>query len=43
MREILTSDFEAANIQYIKFWLMDPFVEDPENEGGDLYLTSDNI
>jgi cell surface protein SprA len=29
MREILTSDFEAANIQYIKFWLMDPFVEDP--------------
>ncbi len=38
MREILTSDFEAANIQYIKFWLMDPFVEDPDNEGGDLYF-----
>jgi cell surface protein SprA len=38
MREILTSDFEAANIQYIKFWLMDPFVEDPDNQGGDLYF-----
>ncbi len=38
MREILTSDFEAANIQYIKFWLMDPFAEDPENQGGDLYF-----
>ena len=43
MREILTSDFEAANIQYIKFWLMDPFVEDPENEGGDLYFNLGQI
>ncbi len=30
MREVLTSDFETANIQYIKFWLMDPFVENPD-------------
>jgi hypothetical protein len=29
MREVLTSDFETANIQYIEFWLMDPFTEDP--------------
>jgi cell surface protein SprA len=43
MREILTSDFEAANIQYIKFWMMDPFVEDPENEGGDLYFNLGQI
>jgi cell surface protein SprA len=27
MREVLTSDFETANVQYIKFWIMDPFVE----------------
>lgn len=40
MREVLTSDFETANIQYIKFWLMDLFVENPGQEGGDLYLTS---
>lgn len=43
MREILTSDFETANIQYIKFWVMDPFVEDPNLNGGDLYINLGNI
>ena len=43
MREVLTSDFETANIQYIKFWLMDPFVEDPTHEGGELYINLGNI
>jgi len=43
MREIVTSDFEAANIQYIKFWLMDPFVENPDHTGGDLYFNLGNI
>ena len=43
MREVLTSDFETANIQYVKFWLMDPFVENPNQEGGDLYINLGNI
>ncbi|NMC39699.1 MAG: cell surface protein SprA, partial [Bacteroidales bacterium] len=43
MREVLTSDFETANIQYIKFWLMDPFVENPDHRGGDLYFNLGNI
>ncbi|MCX6256148.1 MAG: cell surface protein SprA [Bacteroidia bacterium] len=43
MREVLTSDFETANIQYVKFWVMDPFVENPNNEGGDLYINLGNI
>ncbi|MGD0582333.1 MAG: cell surface protein SprA [Bacteroidales bacterium] len=43
MREILTSDFESANIQYIEFWLMDPFVEDPTHTGGDLYFNLGDI
>jgi cell surface protein SprA len=43
MREVLTSDFETANIQYIQFWVMDPFVEDPEKTGGDLYINLGNI
>jgi cell surface protein SprA len=43
MREIVTSDFEASNIQYIKFWLMDPFVENPDHSGGDLYFNLGNI
>jgi cell surface protein SprA len=43
MREVLTSDFENANIQYIEFWMMDPFVEDPDSRGGDLYFNLGNI
>jgi len=40
MREITTSNFESANIAYIEFWLMDPFIYDTLNtdEGGDLYF-----
>ncbi len=38
MREIQTSDFETSNVEYIEFWLMDPFVEDTLNPGGDLYF-----
>ena len=33
-RALTTTDFEAANIEYIQFWLMDPFNEDSENESG---------
>ena len=43
MREVLTSDFETANIQYVKFWVMDPFVENLNHEGGDLYINLGNI
>ncbi len=45
MREIQTTDFENANIEYIEFWMMDPFVYDSlgENEGGDLYFNLGEI
>jgi len=43
MREVLTSDFESANIQYVEFWLMDPFVDNNDAEGGDLYFDLGNI
>jgi cell surface protein SprA len=45
MREIQPSDFEANNIQFIEFWLMDPFVEDSLNRlrGGDMYFNLGNI
>lgn len=32
------SNFEALNISYIEFWLMDPFVYDKNPNGGDLYF-----
>ncbi len=33
MRRIESSDFEASNIEYMEFWLMDPFTEDANNKG----------
>ncbi len=43
MRKLDTSDFETANIEYIEFWLLDPFIysnEEPDanDYGGDLYI-----
>ena len=40
MRKLENTDFEKANIEYIEFWLMDPFLTNPEAayEGGDLYI-----
>ncbi len=43
MRKILTNDFEAANIEFIDFWLMDPFVYDTTQSGGDLYFDLGDI
>ena len=43
-RALTTTDFEAANIEYIQFWLMDPFNEDSENiSGGDFYINIGNV
>ncbi len=43
MRKLETNDFEAANIEYIEFWLLDPFIYTRETAeaglyGGDLYI-----
>ncbi len=43
MSRVQTSDFEAANVEYITFWLMDPFSEDSLNKGGDLYFNLGDI
>jgi len=46
MRKIETSDFEAANVEYIEFWMMDPFAMDSinnPNPGGDLYFNLGNV
>ncbi|MFO7935761.1 MAG: cell surface protein SprA [Bacteroidales bacterium] len=42
-REIYSSDFEQANVEFIEFWLMDPFVDMPGHSGGDLYFNLGNI
>ncbi len=43
MSKVQTSDFEAANVEYITFWLMDPFSEDSLNAGGELYFNLGDI
>lgn len=45
MRKMDNTDFETGNIETIRFWMMDPFL-DPENpnyEGGDLYINLGEI
>lgn len=44
-RRMATRDFEAANIEYIEFWLMDPFVDDTTatSQGGELYFNLGEI
>ncbi|MDE6811458.1 MAG: cell surface protein SprA, partial [Muribaculaceae bacterium] len=45
MRKMDNTNFENSNVEYIQFWMLDPFL-DPENpnlEGGDLYFNFGEI
>ena len=45
MRRLDNTNFEQSNIEYVQFWLMNPFL-DPDNpnyEGGDLYFNFGEI
>ncbi|HHG85385.1 MAG TPA: cell surface protein SprA, partial [Bacteroidetes bacterium] len=39
------TDFEAANFEFIEFWMMDPFLDDPNNpnKGGEFFLNLGQI
>lgn len=44
MRKLDNTNFETSNIEYIQFWLMDPYLEEGDtNEGGDLYFNLGEI
>lgn len=45
MRKMDNTNFENSNVEYIQFWLMDPFLdeENPNKEGGDLYFNFGEI
>ena len=45
MRKIDNPNFDTANVEYIQFWLMDPFLDpdNPNTEGGDLYFNLGEI
>ncbi|MDO1502426.1 cell surface protein SprA [Winogradskyella maritima] len=42
-RQITTTDFEQANVEYIDFWVQDPFLDNPTNPGGKLTINLGNI
>ncbi len=33
-RQLTTTDFEQSNVEYIEFWIQDPFLDNPANPGG---------
>lgn len=43
MRQLDYTDFETQNIETLEFWLMDPFIENPNHSGGKLYINLGDI
>lgn len=43
MRKFDNTDFDSYNYEYIEFWMMDPFIENPNHEGGKLYFNLGDI
>ncbi len=40
---LTTNDFEEANIEFIEFWMLDPFIYSSTQNGGDIYFNLGNI
>ncbi len=44
MRKIETTDFESTNVEYIEFWMMDPFTDNvDQTNSGQLYVDLGDI
>ena len=44
MRNIDQTDFETGNVEYVEFWIQDPFIKNPNpNASGKLFLNFGNI
>ncbi len=44
MRYMSTTDFESTNIEYLQFWMMDPFIKDKNDSiSGQLYFNLGDI
>ena len=42
-RQLTSTDFEQSNVEYIEFWMQDPFQENPNNPGGQLVFNLGSI
>ncbi len=43
MRALDQVDFETGNVEFIEFWMLDPFLANPNSSGGQLYFNLGNI
>lgn len=43
MRAVDNSDFETQNVEFIEFWIQDPFIKEPNSTGGELYFNLGNV
>ncbi|HVX49116.1 MAG TPA: cell surface protein SprA, partial [Chitinophagaceae bacterium] len=43
MRSLDQTDFETSNIEFIEFWVQNPFIKDPTSSGGKLYIDLGNV
>jgi cell surface protein SprA len=34
MRKLDTNDFQSSNIEYVEFWMLDPFIHPQAARGG---------
>jgi cell surface protein SprA len=42
-RKLESNDFEALNVEFIEFWVLDPFIYNPNSTGGNLIFNLGNI
>jgi cell surface protein SprA len=43
MRQFSSTDFEQTNVEYVQFWVMDPFQYEPGNNGGTISINLGSI
>ena len=42
-RPLSINNFEEQNIEFIQFWIMDPYLSEPNHNGGDLYFNLGSV
>ena len=43
MRALSNTDLQSNNIEFIEFWMLDPFIGKPASTGGQLYINLGNV
>ncbi|MEQ9261775.1 MAG: cell surface protein SprA [Owenweeksia sp.] len=43
MRDLSSTNFEEQNIEFIQFWMLDPFLEEGATDGGTLYFNLGSV